>query len=221
MNVVQEKNERSSKIPGAHSQRTEARHRALRDALLAAAGRRIAESGLSELKARDLAQEAGCALGAVYTVFEDMDALILAVNARTLDALEAAVEQAGEADADPVVRIEALAFALFAYAAANRQRWGAVVGHRMAGTRAMPGWYQERLARLFAHVEAPLGALCPSLGGEALASLARSLFSAVQGVVQMGLDEKLQPMPDATLQAHVRVLARAMARGLRDEVRPG
>lgn len=220
MNDVQEKNERGSKNPGGHSPKTEARHRALRDALLDAAARRIAEAGLAELKARDLARDAGCALGAVYTVFDDLDALVLAVNARTLDALEAAVGQGDAVGADPVARIESLALALFAYAAANRQRWAAVVGHRMAGGRPLPDWYAARLARLFQHVEAPLGALCPGLGAAARASLARSLFSAVQGVVQFGLDEKLQPMPEDLLRGHVRLLARALARGLRDEIPP-
>ena len=78
----------------------------------------------------------------------------------------------------------------------------------------MPDWYRDRLGHLFAHVEAPLGALCPALDAAARASLARSLFSAVQGVVALGLDEKLGPMPEPVLRAHVRLLAEAMAQGL-------
>ena len=209
MNVVQQKNERGSKI----SARTEARHQALREALLAAAERRIAESGLAGLKARELAQEAGCALGALYNVFEDLDALVLAVNARTLEALEAAVSGAA-ANGDPVARVQALADAYVGYAAAHRQRWATLFDHRMAGGRPLPAWYAALLARLFAQVEAPLAALRPRMAEAERASLARSLFSAVQGVVALGLDEKLGPMPEAQLRDHVRLLSGALARGL-------
>ena len=214
MNAVQDKNEHGSKISGSPSPRTEARRRALAEALLDAAERRIAAGGLAELKARDLAQEAGCALGALYTVFADLDAIILGVAMRTLDALEAALDQA-EAGGDPAARIEALADAYLSYAAANRPRWSALFEHRMAGGHPTPAWYRARLAHLFAHVEAPLGALCPRLDAEARASLARSLFSAVQGVVALGLDEKLGPMPEPQLRAHLRLIARAMAQGLK------
>ena len=214
MNAVQEKNERGSRKSGGHSPRTESRRRDLREALLAAAERRIAESGLADLKARELAQEAGCALGALYTVFEDLDALILAVNGRTLDALEAAVERAADPGRDPVEQVAALAEAYLDYAAAHRQRWAALFKHRMTGGRLPPDWYNERQARLFRHVEAPLDTLRPGLATEERARLARSLFSAVQGIIALGLDEKLVPMPEAVLRAHLRLLSRALARGL-------
>jgi len=57
-------------------------------ALISAAARTIAEQGLSGLKARALADEAGCAVGAIYNVVEDLDELVLLANARTLAALE-------------------------------------------------------------------------------------------------------------------------------------
>ncbi len=56
----------------------------LRERLIDAAERLIETQGLAGVKARPLAETAGCALGAIYTVFPDLDALILAVSARTL-----------------------------------------------------------------------------------------------------------------------------------------
>ena len=67
---------------------TEERREQLRGALIDAAETAIAEGGLSALKARDLARTVGCALGAIYTVFPDLDALILSVNLRTLHLFE-------------------------------------------------------------------------------------------------------------------------------------
>ena len=55
---------------------------------MAAAEDTIAKGGLGELRARDLADEAGCAVGAIYNAVEDLDELMLLANMRTLAALE-------------------------------------------------------------------------------------------------------------------------------------
>src|SRR5688572_6284247 len=65
----------------------------LKDSLLRAAERAIETHGLEGVRARDLAREAGCAVGAIYNVFEDLDSLVLQVNLRTLASLEAFLAQ--------------------------------------------------------------------------------------------------------------------------------
>ncbi len=214
MNDVQEENEHGSE--GARGETAAGRrHRHLREALLAAAERAIAESGLPGLKARDVAREAGCALGAVYTAFADLDALVLAVNARTLDALDAHLRAAASLpEAEPVARMAVLAGAYLDYAIRHRPRWSALFAHRMAAGREPPAWYAEKQAELFRHVEGPVEALRPGLDAAGVACLARTLFSAVHGVVSLGLDEKLAPMPEAALRRELRLVAEAMARGL-------
>src|SRR3954467_5254431 len=74
------------------------RRLALKDSLVAIAERTIAARVLARLKARDLAVEAGCALGAIYNVFDDHDDLILTAHARTLAALEQALGDAAKVD---------------------------------------------------------------------------------------------------------------------------
>src|ERR1700730_2329906 len=64
------------------------RRQQLQDALVDAAEKTIAEYGLVALRARDLAAAAGCALGAIYTAFPDLDAIVIAVNMRTLGLLD-------------------------------------------------------------------------------------------------------------------------------------
>ena len=72
------------------------RREALRQVLIEVAERMVAHDGLGALRARDVAKEAGCALGAIYLHFPDMDALAAAVNARTLLRLEGQVAEAFE-----------------------------------------------------------------------------------------------------------------------------
>jgi len=154
-------------------------------------------------------------LGAVYTAFADLDALILAVNARTLDALEAELDAAALPEGSPAERIVALAMVYLGYAAGHRARWTALFEHRMAGGQAAPDWYLARQAGLFRHVEAPLAALRPKLDAEDRVSMARTVFSAVHGMVALGLDQKLGPMPEAVLRRNLQVLVEALATGLR------
>src|SRR3954471_19900177 len=105
----------------------------LREALIDAAERTIETHGLRALRARELAAEVGCAVGAIYNVVADLDELIYAVNARTLAALEATFTAAG-LEAEPpdgaTARFVRLALAYLDFAAANGPRWRAVFGHQ-------------------------------------------------------------------------------------------
>ncbi len=188
----------------------------LRDDLVAAAEARIVEGGLAALKARDLAREVGCALGAIYNVFPDLDALILAANGRTLSEFEAHLDatlpSAGEGD--PVDELVGLACAYLDFALAHRRRWQALFQHRLPEGSAIPDWYMAQQAELFARVEKPVARLRPDLDGEACALLGRSVFSATHGVVALGLDEKLASLPPNTLRAQLEILVRAIGRGL-------
>ena len=56
------------------------RYAELRTRLTDAAERTIAEKGLAALRARDIAREAGCAVGTIYNVFEHLDELVLSVG---------------------------------------------------------------------------------------------------------------------------------------------
>ncbi|MGC1574860.1 MAG: WHG domain-containing protein, partial [Beijerinckiaceae bacterium] len=188
-----------------------------------AASRLIEAHGLASVKARPLAEKAGCALGAIYTVFPDLDALILAVSVRTLARLEAhldaiAVEVAAEASPREAARQRLVAHALayLDFAFAHRASWRALFEHRLPEGRPVPEWMVAEQARLFGKVEVLLGPLVPHMGVAQRAILARSLFSAVHGLVLLGLEEKLGVMPFATLREEVERLVSAMASGLEE-----
>jgi AcrR family transcriptional regulator len=193
--------------------KTAGRHADLRERLLAAGRAAIAEGGLANLKARDLAASAGCAVGAIYNVFADLDEMILRIGAGTLASLEERLE--GEAADDPTQELLRLACGYLDFARANKMLWRALFEHRLAGGRPVPSWYLEEQGRLFALLEAPLSRLLPGEPVASRALLARTLFSAVHGVVSLGLEEKLAPMPAGTLDAELERLVRAFAAGIR------
>jgi AcrR family transcriptional regulator len=198
---------------------TEERRAGLRQALLEAAERRIAAEGLRALKARALAADANCATGQIYNVWLDLDSLVIAVNARTLDDLDQRLTTAG-APAGPLspqaarAVLVAQAEAYLDFARHNGARWRAVFEHRLAGARELPNWYREQQARLFAHVDRPLRALLPVLPPAERAALGRSVFSAVHGVVWLGLEELLGDQSHEDLRRQLRTVMGAIADGL-------
>jgi AcrR family transcriptional regulator len=207
MNAVQEKNEHRSPRDA-----TLRRHQDLHDRLLNAAEQAIAAEGLAQLRARALADQVGCSVGAIYGVFTDLDTLILAVNTRTLAAIGAAMDHA--AGGDPAERMVQLAHAYLDYAVANRPRWTALFQHRLPPGQSVTAEYAAQLAAAFAHVEGPLAALCPAMPEPDRVLLARSLFSAVHGMVELGLDEKVAAIPLPQLRAQIGLVVAAMAAGL-------
>jgi len=188
----------------------------LRERVMAAAEAAIAERGLSGVKARELAASAGCALGAIYTVFDDLDELILRVNARTLERLERTLDAALRA-ADPDQALLALARAYLDFARREEPSWRALFEHRLPRGASAPEWYVEARDRLFGRLDASLAKLLPGADDALRARLARTLFSAVHGVVALGLEEKIADTPPALLDAQIETLVGLIAAGLSKE----
>lgn len=203
------------------SPKTKERRDELRAALLVEAERTIAAHGLGALKARDLALAVGCATGAIYNVYPDLDSLILEVNAKTLAAVQAFLSGSSKiangkrlSKRDAVDELVDLGLHYLEFATTNLHRWRALFEHRMQAGHAVPSWYVERQLPLFGLVEKALRTLQPALTEQESTLLSRSLFSAVHGVVSLGLEERLGTLPAATLRSQLAELIRAFALGL-------
>src|SRR5215472_10288240 len=163
-----------------------------REALILAAERAIADKGLPGLKTRDLAREIGVANGAVYNLVEDVDELILRVGSRTLARLDMALSAAEQDEpAGAANRLVRIATAYCDFAADNLELWRALFEHRMPQGRPVPDWAISDQMDLFRHIHAPLAKLMPKHSAEQLSVIARSMFSAVHGMVALGLEQKL------------------------------
>jgi AcrR family transcriptional regulator len=195
------------------------RREKLRCELILAAERSIGAKGMAGLKTRELARDIGCANGAVYNLVEDMDELILLVGSRTLERLDAsltAAESDGPASAGETLARIAVAYCDFA--ADNLELWRALFEHRMAPGKPIPEWAIEQQMELFRHIYRPLATLFPKRSAAELSVTARSLFSAVHGMVALGLEQKLIAVPVDALRAEIAIIVRAMVRGLKSEL---
>jgi len=172
----------------------------LRTKLIDAAHNRIKINGLPELRARDVTSDAGCALGGLYTAFDDLDDLILHVNARTLHRLNTALEKA-TAGRDPSGALHALALGYAAFARSNRTLWDALFEHRL--DRDTPDWFQSEQISLLQNIVGPLARLQPALTESELHLRARTYFSAVHGIVSMSLQGRFVGIPGKALRAEL------------------
>ncbi|MDZ4310011.1 MAG: WHG domain-containing protein [Cypionkella sp.] len=203
-------------IEGEMRNNREEQREDLKKRLIDAAEARIAAGGLNGLKARDVTADAGCALGALYTAFEDLDRLILHVNSRTLARLGAALQAAVPVGQGPKEVMAALAQAYVSFALQNFRLWAALFTHRLPEGIEAPDWHRAEHAVLIANIIAPLAELRPDLPPQALQQRARTVFAAVHGVVMLALTARFVATPRDQLPGEVAALVEAMTRGLAD-----
>jgi AcrR family transcriptional regulator len=186
------------------ARRSEHSREELRDMALAAAAELVAKAGPAGLTTRAVAARIGYTVGSLYLVFRNLDDLILQLNARTLDALYAAVQGAVAAAPAPAERLLALAHAYIRFAYEHRAAWRLVFEHPLP--KQTPPWFQERVRRMFALVEAPLAALAVRRSAREIEQAARALWSGVHGVCVLGLTGRLDETGSASVQELARVL---------------
>jgi len=186
-----------------------------REELILAAERSISAGGLAGLKTRELARDIGVANGAVYNLVEDMDELILRVGSRTLARLDAALSAAeAQGPTSPRDTLVRIAVAYCDFAAENLELWRALFEHRMTPGKPVPEWAVDEQMKLFRHIYQPLAELFPARTPAELGVTARSLFSAVHGMVLLGLEQKLIAVPVIELRREIGIIVGAMVDGL-------
>ena len=192
--------------------KVEARRAVLRDTLIAHAETRIKADGLKNLRTRDLAKDAGCALGAIYNVFGDLNDLVLAVNARTFHRLGAAVaETLAQAPQNATQQLIVMSHAYHRFAAENFNAWRALFDIERPAGEAAPDWYLAEIGQLFAYIDAPVSVLFPDHDAQKRALLTKALFSSVHGIVLLGLDETSTGAPAAQVDEMVSLIFNHLA----------
>ncbi|MGJ7038361.1 AcrR family transcriptional regulator [Shinella sp. BE166] len=189
----------------------------LKTRLIAAGTELIREQGLKGLRARDIAERAGSALGGLYTVFDDLDGLVLHVNSRTLKRLETALNAALPPTGDLEETFLNLSLAYLHFALAERNLWSALFEHRMPDGVAVPEWHLAEHAFLIGLIAAPLARQMPDASADDIAIRARTVFSAVHGVIAISLEGRFVGITPALLEREVAALARLLATGLQRE----
>ncbi|MEM9470359.1 MAG: TetR/AcrR family transcriptional regulator [Pseudomonadota bacterium] len=194
----------------------ERRHK-LRLELIDAGEAILSGQGLPALTARAVATAVGCSVGAIYNVFEDIDGLIVAVNSRTLAKLDQKISSfvpGGECGLEPEDCLVGLAVAYCQFAVEHTHAWAALFEHSERISREIPDWHMDEHVHLIGHIVKSLRRLRPGMPDDDSWQLAGLLFSAVHGVVALGLQGFFFAVPQRRLEAQVSLLVRATLAGL-------
>ena len=186
----------------------------LREMALNAAEDVVTNEGYFALSTRRVATAIGYTVGTLYLVFRNFDDLILQINGRTLDALSARLAQA-EGEPEGVARVLALGQAYLGFATQRPRLWRMVFEHRMAAGAALPDWYGEKVARLFAVVETALQPLLKNRPHAELITATRVIWSGVHGICLLEVTERLEAVGSPPGEALVESLIVQYLRGLR------
>lgn len=186
----------------------------LRGSLMLIGRRLIEQEGVASLQARRIASEAGCAVGSIYNVFEDLEDLVIQINMHTLNELGGSLTKAHKASRNEATyyRLIALADAYFQFAESHQRLWRAIFEHRLPEGRKVPAEYREDQARLFALVEECL--INELADANERRSAARALFASVHGIVSLALDRKLGEFHAQETRHQIEFLISCATRGL-------
>ncbi|WP_027516138.1 TetR/AcrR family transcriptional regulator [Bradyrhizobium sp. WSM1417] len=161
----------------------------------------IASKALKSLKVRDVADAAGCSVGSVYNEFGDFDGVILTVNRETVKALTVRLGQVPAEE--PVRQLYGLATTYLEFFAEQANLLRSLFEHRMEDDRPYPDDILQMVMDAFALMHAPLVRLLPNADDVQIALLSRTLFSAVHGIISLGLEERMVAVPPQMLRQQV------------------
>jgi AcrR family transcriptional regulator len=172
----------------------------LRVLILDAAQEIIEAQGLAGLSAREIARRVGYSPGTIYNIFANLDDVVLNVEARVLEALDARLSdiQQGENAAGDGDRLVRIAHGYLAFTQERPRLWNLLFEHHMPAGVELPAWYRQRLERLTGQIERALAPLFPP-GKEADCQRAsRVLWAGVHGIASLATANKLSVMTKET-----------------------
>ena len=168
----------------------------LRELILDAAQEIVEANGLAGLSAREIARRIGYSPGTIYNMFDNLDDVVLNVEARVLDALDkrlADAQQEGEPE-----RVVRLAHAYLTFTRERPRLWNLLFEHHLPAGTQLPAWYQQKLEGLMSQIER---ALAPHFkeGDEAdLQRASRVLWAGVHGITSLSTADKLSVVTSET-----------------------
>jgi len=186
----------------------------LREHIIRAATELITHQGLSGLSAREIARHIGYSPGTIYNVFVNLDDLILTIEGRMLDDLDARLQELPDTLA-PREYLLGLAEAYLRFTHHNPRLWNLLFEHHLPATVDVPTTYREKLDSLLARIENALRPLAgPGISEDELKRRSRVLWASVHGITSLSTADKLSSITAESTWPLVRDLIETYLNGL-------
>lgn len=185
----------------------------LREHILSAATALITSSGLAGLSAREVARRIGYSAGTIYNVFQNLDDLILTIEARMLDDLDCALDAIPKGG-DPHEYLLRIAEAYLRFTHNNPRCWNLLFEHHLPDGVDVPASYREKLEGLLGRIEGALAPLGQFSDAADLKRSARVLWAGVHGITSLSTADKLSSVTAEAAWPLVRDLVETYLAGL-------
>lgn len=162
----------------------------LRELIIDATTAIVEQQGLEGLSAREIAKRIGYSPGTLYNVFENLDDLLLIIEARLLDDLATRLATT-DASGSPTERLRRLVGAYYSFTQERPKLWNLLNEHRMPSGRAVPEWYQGKLDKLLSALDDALVPLLSDSDPSTRRRHARTLWASVHGMTSLSTADKL------------------------------
>lgn len=163
----------------------------LRDLILEAAYSIIETQGLAGLSAREIARRIGYSPGTIYNMFDNLDDVVLRIEAKVLEALDLRLTAVLADGAPGAGQVQRLAQAYLAFTHEKPRLWNLLFEHHLPTDAQLPDWYQEKLELLLTRIETALTALMPNAPEAERKRAARVLWAGVHGITSLSTADKL------------------------------
>jgi AcrR family transcriptional regulator len=158
------------------------------DTILEVSKRIIETEGISGLTARNVARQAGCAVGTIYNVFRNMDELILKINASTLLKMQGELSQNLEKIQKNQSLGREIAKSYIGFANRNGAFWNLLFEFNYPNE--LPKWYQDIVDSNFSLIENAISNLL-SNNSKLVKQASRIIWASFHGIVSLYLSGKL------------------------------
>lgn len=177
----------------------------LRQLILDAAQAIIETNGLAGLSAREIARRIGYSPGTIYNMFQNLDDVVLHIEARILDDLDQRLLSALDGG-PPEEKVSRLAEAYLAFTHERPKLWNLLFEHYMPADSQAPAWYQQKLELLMSRVETAMAPLFPDDAVMERQRAARVLWAGVHGITSLATANKLSNVTSEAANLLVRDL---------------
>ncbi len=140
----------------------------------------IAEDGLPALSARSLGRAIGYVPGTLYNHFANLEAIVFAVNLRSLDRLHTALQAGVAGTAGPGAALRVLGDTYVQFVSDNPKLWAALF--QLNTTPGQRTELRSRIERTIALVAQVISALAPALSEADKYRYVLLLWSGMQGI---------------------------------------
>jgi len=169
----------------------------------------IDSDGVEAVSARKIASILSCAVGSLYRSFDNLNAILLAVNLETLKALEADVRASIQHEEDAKQTIRDMGMAYIHYVMRHPHRWQLVMQdiavNKVANRRDMDA-YQAQQQRMFQMIEAAFLDVKPLPSKQVAYLEARTLWASLDGLCNLACRGKIDSEGDEGVHVFAEIL---------------